>query len=86
MTLADLQTKQKAIVKKVGQLGELRARLMELGVFCGEPIQLVRRSPFGDPLEIKVADTHLAIREEDAEKIEVEPISHAHRTKREKMR
>ncbi len=82
MTLADLDDKQKAIIKEMGDLGDLKRRLMELGVLCGEPVQLVRRSPFGDPLEIKVADTYLAIRKEDAEKIEVEPISQWRRRNR----
>ncbi len=82
MTLADLQTKQKAIIKSIGDLGELKRRLMELGVLCGEPVQLIRRSPLGDPLEIRVADTLIALREEDAKKIEVEPISQIRKRQR----
>ena len=49
MTLADLEPKQKAIVKAIGDLGELKARLMELGVLCGEPVQLVRAAPWATP-------------------------------------
>ncbi len=75
MTLADLQEKQKAIVKSIGDLGELKTRLMELGVLCGEPVQLVRRAPWGDPIEIRVEDTLIALRRAEAAKIEVEPIS-----------
>ena len=83
MTLADLEPKQKAIVKAIGDLGELRARLMELGVLCGEPVQLVRAAPWGDPLEIRVGDTMIALRKTDAAKIEVEPISRIRRRRRE---
>ena len=82
MTLADLQTKQKAIIKSIGDLGELKRRLMELGVLCGEPVQLIRRSPLGDPVEIRVADTLIALRAEDAKKIEVEPISQIRKRQR----
>ena len=75
MTLADLREREKAIVKSIGDLGELKTRLMELGVLCGEPVQLIRRAPWGDPLEIRVEDTLIALRKADAAKIEVEPVS-----------
>ena len=81
MTLAQLGEKEKAIIRKIGDLGELKRRLMELGVLCGEPVQMVRKAPFGDPLEIRVADTDLAIRREEADKIDVEPISPSKRHK-----
>ena len=75
MTLNELHPRQKAIIKTIGDIGELKNRLMELGVLCGEPIQVVRIAPLGDPIEIRIGDTHLALRRKDAEKIEVEAIS-----------
>ena len=82
MKLSELQPKQKAIIKSIGDLGELRARLMDMGVLCGEPIQIVRIAPMGDPIEIRVGSDHLALRREEAEKIEVEAISQLHRRER----
>ncbi|WP_456323570.1 FeoA family protein [Hydrogenimonas sp.] len=79
MKLADLQPGQKAIVKTIGDLGELRDRLMELGLLCGETVQLLRRAPLGDPLEFSFGNEKIALREEDARKIDVEPISRPHR-------
>ncbi len=55
---------------------------MDLGVLCGEPVQIVRIAPFGDPVEIRVGNEHLALRGEDAEKIEVEAISQLRARKR----
>ena len=75
MKLSELHPKQKAIIRSIGDIGELRNRLMELGVLCGEPVQVVRIAPLGDPIEIRVGDEHLALRKEDAQKIEVEAIS-----------
>jgi ferrous iron transport protein A len=82
MRLDELQPKQKAIIKSIGDIGELKDRLMELGVLCGEPVQVVRIAPLGDPLEIRIADEHLALRKEDAALIEVEPISQLRRRER----
>ncbi|OQX50382.1 MAG: iron transporter FeoA [Epsilonproteobacteria bacterium 4484_20] len=75
MKLSELHPKQKAIIRSIGDIGELRNRLMELGVLCGEPVQVVRIAPLGDPIEIRIGDEHLALRKEDAQKIEVEAIS-----------
>jgi len=75
MKLSELHPKQKAIIKSIGDIGELRDRLMDLGVLCGEPIQVVRIAPLGDPIEIRIGDEHLALRSDDAQNIEVEAIS-----------
>jgi len=75
MKLSELYPGQKAIIKSIGDIGELKNRLMELGVLSGEPIQVVRFAPLGDPIEIKTGDEHLALRKEDAQRIEVEAIS-----------
>ncbi len=82
MKLNELRPKQKAIIRAIGDLGELKDRLTELGVLCGEPVQIVRIAPLGDPLEIRIGDEHLALRREDAEKIEVEAISQLRRRER----
>ncbi len=82
MKLSELQPKQKAIIKSIGDLGELRARLMDMGVLCGEPVQIVRIAPMGDPIEIRIGSDHLALRHEEAERIEVEAISQLRRRER----
>lgn len=82
MKLSELHPRQKAIIKSIGDIGELKNRLMELGVLCGEPVQVVRIAPLGDPIEIRIGDEHLALRYEDAQKIEVEAISQLKRRKR----
>ncbi len=46
-----------------------RARLMEMGLLVGTPVQLVRFAPLGDPIEIKVRGYHLTLRKEEAEQI-----------------
>jgi len=80
--LSELHPRQKAIIKSIGDIGELRDRLMELGVLCGEPVQVVRIAPLGDPIEIRIGDEHLALRSDDAKKIEVEAISQLRKRER----
>jgi ferrous iron transport protein B len=48
---------------------------MEMGLLPGTQVQLVRRSAFGDPLEIRLRDYSLSIRTAEAEAIEVLELS-----------
>jgi ferrous iron transport protein A len=46
-----------------------RARLMELGLVSGTPVELVRFALLGDPVEIKVRGYHLTVPRREAEQI-----------------
>jgi ferrous iron transport protein A len=46
-------------------------RLREMGVVPGTTIQLVRRAPLGDPIEISLRGSLLSLRRSEAELIEV---------------
>lgn len=52
----------------------LSYRLMELGVIEGAEVQVVRRAPLGDPLQVRVGDFDLSLRHSDAELIDVSEI------------
>lgn len=47
---------------------------MELGVIEGAEVQVVRRAPLGDPLQVRVGDFDLSLRHSDAELIDVSEI------------
>lgn len=49
----------------------LRRRLLALGLLPGTPLQVLRRAPLGDPLQIRVRDTSLALRGAEAAVIQV---------------
>ncbi|WP_281951770.1 FeoA family protein [Nitrosophilus kaiyonis] len=70
--LSQMKPKEKGIIKKIGNIGELKDRLLELGALTKTPIEVVRIAPFGDPIELKIGNTHIAIRKSEAKKIEVE--------------
>ena len=66
MTLADLEINQCAIIK---QVGDLKPRLLEMGLIPGTEVRFIKRTPFGGPIEVKVRDFYLSIRLNDARSI-----------------
>ena len=46
-------------------------RLMELGLVPGTAVEMVRRAPLGDPVELRVRGVHLSIRRSEAARIHV---------------
>ena len=71
-TLDELSPGQQATVKRVAGNGPVRRRILEMGVTNGARIEMVKRSPLGDPIEYKVRGFNLALRLEEARTIEVE--------------
>ena len=72
MKLCDLKNGEKAKIVKIGKIGELKKRLVDMGITAGEIIKLERNAPLGDPQEYIIKSTGIAIRKEDAKNIEVE--------------
>ena len=71
MTLAELTTGQSAVIKTVGGEGELRLRLLDMGLIPGTAVSVQKRAPLGDPIEICVRGYELTLRADDAGMIEV---------------
>ena len=67
--LTRLVARQSAVVAEVRVPGESRARLLEMGLLAGTPVQLVRFAPLGDPVELKVRGYYLTLRRHEAERI-----------------
>lgn len=74
MKLCDLKNGEKAKIVKIGKIGELKKRLVDMGITADEIIKLERNAPLGDPQEYIIKSTGIAIRKEDAKNIEVEKI------------
>ena len=71
MLLSELETGGTAKIKRLKNSEKMRKRLINMGLTEGVSVTLIRKSPFGDPLEIKVRDFCLALRVSEAAKIEV---------------
>ncbi|MGP1991512.1 FeoA family protein [Zobellia laminariae] len=73
ITVAQLKKGQKGIIKEFSN-GSLPIKLLELGCLPGNEIELVQVAPFKDPIYINVNGSHIAIRRETAQLIELEII------------
>lgn len=72
MTLDKLQIGKNAVITKVGGEGELRLRLLDMGIIPGTAVYVHKVAPLGDPIEIRIRGYELTLRIDDARKIEVE--------------
>lgn len=46
--------------------GVLRRRLLDLGFVTGNTVEVLRRSPLGDPIAFRVSNTTIALRSEES--------------------
>jgi Fe2+ transport system protein FeoA len=74
MKLSALTVGKTAIIKAIGGSGELRYRLLEMGIVPGVKVLIERTAPFGGPLVLVVQRYTLSIRREDADTIDVLPV------------
>ena len=65
-SLADLGPGARARVAAVEGGGWLMLRLLEMGFVPGTVVTLVKRAPFGDPLEFQVRGCHVSLRAAEA--------------------
>lgn len=54
---------------------EYRRRLVMLGATPGASFDVLRVAPLGDPIEIRVRSTCIALRRDEAAVLDVEPVS-----------
>lgn len=71
-TLDELQVGEKGVITRIGAIGEIKKRLMEMGVVAGSRVEIERLAPLGDPIEVLIKGYHLSIRKSEAQGIEVE--------------
>ena len=66
MKLSELSANDCAIISKVG---DLKPRLLEMGLIPGTKVRFIKRISFGGPIEVKVRDFYLSIRLNDGKSI-----------------
>ncbi len=71
MTLNQLPINSTGKVKSLHCNGNIRRRLLDLGIITNTPIKAVLKSPSGDPTAYEVRGSLIAIRKEDASFIDV---------------
>lgn len=66
LTLDALPVRTRATVGAPSRSSPVITRLLELGLTPGADVEVVRRAPFGDPIEIALRGTRLCLRRADA--------------------
>ena len=69
--LDDLHPGEAGHIVALERTHPLRRRLLELGFVRGARVDVVRRAPMGDPVELRVGGTDLALRRQDLRGIRV---------------
>lgn len=71
MTLAELAPGNRGTITVVGGEGALRRRLLDMGLTPRTRVEVRKRAPMGDPIELFLRGYALTIRLDDAAKIEI---------------
>ncbi|BED93077.1 MAG: ferrous iron transport protein A [Candidatus Paraimprobicoccus trichonymphae] len=64
-----MKPKEFGIVKKLGNQGALRRRIIDMGITPGVKITVLDIAPLGDPIKINVRNYELSIRKSESEEI-----------------
>lgn len=73
-TLDTLAVGKSAEITAVGGEGNLRLRLLDMGIIPGTKVTVIGAAPLGDPIEIRLRDYELTLRLEDAQRIEIREV------------
>ena len=69
--LNDLPLGETAKVKQLRPCGEMRRRLLDIGLIPGTLVECIGKSPSGDPRAFLIRGTVIAIRSEDCRNIQI---------------
>jgi len=69
--LGDLKSGEHACVESIQGGGAIRRRMMDMGIVPGVELEVVRRAPFGGPLQVRLKGYYLAMRRGECAKIVV---------------
>lgn len=70
--LSEMQPGAKGRIAFVSGRGQIRKRLMEMGITSDARFEVLRVAPLGDPVEVRVRGYNLSLRKSEAEHVEVE--------------
>jgi len=70
-SLDQLTRGQRAVVTNITGADSVGQRLLEMGLFEGEEVEVVGFAPLGDPMEIRLRDYRLSLRRSEAARVTV---------------
>lgn len=72
-SLDQLRAGQRGRVVALAGGDALVQRLLEMGLFEGEEVEVIGFAPLGDPMEVRLRDYRLSLRRSEAARVQVEP-------------
>ncbi len=72
MKASEMKIGQEGVIQAVLGTGSTRHRLLEMGIIPGTSLRMIKKAPFGDPIQIQIRNFYLSIRMSDAEMIMIE--------------
>ena len=73
--LFEVNIGSRARISRLLSMGLSRRRMLDLGLIPGTVINVIRKSPLGDPIAYNIRGTLIALRKEEAEQILVSKIN-----------
>ena len=73
--LSQMTIGQRGVVETFSSESDGYERIEEMGVTPGEPIEVIRYAPLGDPIEVKIRGYFLSLRKQEADRIRVKVLS-----------
>lgn len=67
--LSEAKTGMRLVLTGINVQGGLRRRLLDLGFVPGNVIEVLQKSPLGDPVAFRVNNTTIALRREESSQI-----------------
>lgn len=74
-TAADLTIGQAGVIASIEGHGSVVVRLLEMGLVPGTRVQLVKRAPMGDPLQLQLRGFHLSLRAVEAGRVQLREVA-----------
>ena len=71
-SLDQLRPGQRGRVVALAGGDALVQRLLEMGLFEGEEVEVIGFAPLGDPMEVRLGDYRLSLRRSEAARVQVE--------------
>ena len=70
--LSDMRPGEVGTVAAVNGTGNVKHRLVDMGVVPGTAVRIMKYAPLADPVEIKVKNFELSLRVSEAQMIDIE--------------
>ncbi|HPA13738.1 MAG TPA: FeoA family protein [Desulfobacterales bacterium] len=72
MTLDQMRPGNECLIKKIAIRNKLGQRLLDMGVYPGLRLKVIRNAPLEDPMEVELDGYFVSLRHEEARFVEVE--------------